>query len=101
MDFVKATLESDTRVLASEARRKHKTRGNTTSAGLFGSQAAKTIRTIDTTINCYFANFPLHKELSTGPTRIEFSHRLEKVGVTLSQWQRSCQPIMNWLNLTF
>ncbi|KAF5776724.1 hypothetical protein HanXRQr2_Chr12g0527471 [Helianthus annuus] len=65
MDFVKATLESDTRVLASEARRKHKTRGNTTSAG---------------------------------PTRTEFSHRLEKVGVTLSQWQRSCQPIMNWLN---
>ncbi|MFS7956209.1 hypothetical protein Hanom_Chr07g00651881 [Helianthus anomalus] len=53
-------------VLASEARRKHKTRGNTTSAGLFGSQAAKTIRTIDTMINFYFANFPLHKELSTG-----------------------------------
>lgn len=47
MSSAKAALESDTRVLAYEAGRKHKVRVNTISAGPLGSRAAKAIGFID------------------------------------------------------
>ncbi|KAL8227250.1 hypothetical protein R6Q57_017082 [Mikania cordata] len=63
MSSAKAALESDTRVLAFEAGRKHKIRVNTISAGPLGSRAAKAIGFIDTMIDYSFANAPLQKEL--------------------------------------
>ncbi|XP_019077386.2 enoyl-[acyl-carrier-protein] reductase [NADH] 1, chloroplastic isoform X1 [Vitis vinifera] len=63
MSSAKASLESDTRVLAFEAGRKHKIRVNTISAGPLGSRAAKAIGFIDMMINYSLANAPLQKEL--------------------------------------
>ncbi|KAE8720836.1 reductase [Hibiscus syriacus] len=63
MSSAKAALESDTRVLAFEAGRKHKIRVNTISAGPLRS-AAKAIGFIDTMIEYSIANAPLRKELS-------------------------------------
>ncbi|XAR62397.1 Enoyl-[acyl-carrier-protein] reductase (NADH) [Bertholletia excelsa] len=64
MSSAKAALESDTRVLAFEAGRKHKIRVNTISAGPLRSRAAKAIGFIDTMIEYSLANAPLQKELS-------------------------------------
>ncbi|KAK8520548.1 hypothetical protein V6N12_004483 [Hibiscus sabdariffa] len=64
MSSAKAALESDTRVLAFEAGRKHKIRVNTISAGPLRSRAAKAIGFIDTIIEYSKANAPLQKELS-------------------------------------
>lgn len=63
MSSAKSSLESDTRVLAFEAGRKHKIRVNTISAGPLGSRAAKAIGFIDMMINYSLANAPLQKEL--------------------------------------
>ncbi|OMO94244.1 Glucose/ribitol dehydrogenase [Corchorus capsularis] len=64
MSSAKAALESDTRVLAFEAGRKHKIRVNTVSAGPLKSRAAKAIGFIDTMVEYSKANAPLQKELS-------------------------------------
>lgn len=64
MSSAKAALESDTRVLAFEAGRKHKIRVNTISAGPLRSRAAKAIGFIDMMIDYSSANAPLQKELS-------------------------------------
>ncbi|KAL2238651.1 enoyl-[acyl-carrier-protein] reductase [NADH], chloroplastic-like [Sesamum indicum] len=64
MSSAKAALESDTRVLAFEAGRKHKVRVNTISAGPLRSRAAKAIGFIDMMIDYSIANAPLQKELS-------------------------------------
>ncbi|CAK7339215.1 unnamed protein product [Dovyalis caffra] len=64
MSSAKAALESDTRVLAFEAGRKHRIRVNTISAGPLRSRAAKAIGFIDTMIEYSLANAPLQKELS-------------------------------------
>ncbi|PIA53154.1 hypothetical protein AQUCO_00900035v1 [Aquilegia coerulea] len=64
MSSAKAALESDTRVLAFEAGRRHKIRVNTISAGPLGSRAAKAIGFIDKMIDYSYANAPLQKELS-------------------------------------
>lgn len=64
MSSAKAALESDTKVLAFEAGRKHKIRVNTISAGPLRSRAAKAIGFIDTMIEYSIANAPLQKELS-------------------------------------
>ncbi|KAH7560463.1 hypothetical protein JRO89_XS10G0027100 [Xanthoceras sorbifolium] len=64
MSSAKAALESDTRVMAFEAGRKHRIRVNTISAGPLGSRAAKAIGFIDTMIEYSLANAPLQKELS-------------------------------------
>ncbi|KAE8125357.1 hypothetical protein FH972_020176 [Carpinus fangiana] len=64
MSSAKAALESDTRVLAFEAGRKHKVRVNTISAGPLRSRAAKAIGFIDMMIDYSSANAPLQKELS-------------------------------------
>ncbi|KAF3442637.1 hypothetical protein FNV43_RR16553 [Rhamnella rubrinervis] len=64
MSSAKAALESDTRVLAFEAGRKHKIRVNTISAGPLRSRAAKAIGFIDKMIDYSSANAPLQKELS-------------------------------------
>ncbi|XP_057992204.1 enoyl-[acyl-carrier-protein] reductase [NADH], chloroplastic isoform X2 [Hevea brasiliensis] len=64
MSSAKAALESDTRVLAFEAGRKHKIRVNTISACPLRSRAAKAIGFIDTMIEYSLANAPLQKELS-------------------------------------
>lgn len=64
MSSAKAALESDTRVLAFEAGRKHKIRVNTISAGPLRSRAAKAIGFIDMMIEYSIANAPLQKELS-------------------------------------
>ncbi|XP_030517542.1 enoyl-[acyl-carrier-protein] reductase [NADH], chloroplastic-like [Rhodamnia argentea] len=64
MSSAKAALESDTRVLAFEAGRKHKVRVNTISAGPLRSRAAKAIGFIDMMINYSIENAPLQKELS-------------------------------------
>lgn len=63
MSSAKAALESDTRVLAYEAGRKHKIRVNTISAGPLRSRAAKAIGFIDDMINYSIANAPLQKDL--------------------------------------
>lgn len=59
MSSAKAALESDTRVLAYEAGRKHGIRVNTISAGPLGSRAAKAIGFIDKMINYSLSNAPL------------------------------------------
>ncbi|KAH7836545.1 hypothetical protein Vadar_002809 [Vaccinium darrowii] len=64
MSSAKAALESDTKVLAFEAGRKHKIRVNAISAGPLRSRAAKAIGFIDTMIEYSIANAPLQKELS-------------------------------------
>jgi enoyl-[acyl-carrier protein] reductase I len=64
MSSAKSALESDTRVLAFEAGRKHKIRVNTISAGPLRSRAAKAIGFIDMMIDYSIANAPLQKELS-------------------------------------
>ncbi|XP_024025342.1 enoyl-[acyl-carrier-protein] reductase [NADH], chloroplastic isoform X3 [Morus notabilis] len=64
MSSAKSALESDTRVLAFEAGRKHKIRVNTISAGPLRSRAAKAIGFIDMMIDYSSANAPLQKELS-------------------------------------
>lgn len=64
MSSAKAALESDTKVLAFEAGRKHKIRVNTISAGPLGSRAAKAIGFIDMMIEYSLANAPLQKELT-------------------------------------
>ncbi|XP_057501727.1 enoyl-[acyl-carrier-protein] reductase [NADH], chloroplastic-like [Actinidia eriantha] len=64
MSSAKAALESDTKVLAFEAGRKHKIRVNTISAGPLRSRAAKAIGFIDMMIDYSKANAPLQKELS-------------------------------------
>ena len=63
MSSAKAALESDTKVLAYEAGRKHNIRINTISAGPLGSRAAKAIGFIDAMINYSYANAPVKKEL--------------------------------------
>ncbi|CAM6036448.1 unnamed protein product [Sphagnum compactum] len=63
MSSAKAALESDTRVLAFEAGRKHGIRVNTISAGPLRSRAAKAIGFIDDMINYSTANAPLQQEL--------------------------------------
>eukprot|EP00850_Spirogloea_muscicola_P008172 SM000043S15800 [mRNA] locus=s43:225854:227805:+ [translate_table: standard] len=63
MSSAKAALESDTKVLAWEAGRKHGIRVNTISAGPLRSRAAKAIGFIDDMINYSSANAPLPKEL--------------------------------------
>ncbi|CAL5357950.1 unnamed protein product [Camellia sinensis] len=64
MSSAKAALESDTKVLAFEAGRKHKIRVNTISAGPLRSRAAKAIGFIDMMIDYSLENAPLQKELS-------------------------------------
>ncbi|XP_075481364.1 enoyl-[acyl-carrier-protein] reductase [NADH], chloroplastic-like [Primulina tabacum] len=64
MSSAKAALESDTRVIAFEAGRKHKVRVNTISAGPLRSRAAKAIGFIDMMIDYSLENAPLQKELS-------------------------------------
>ncbi|GBF98191.1 hypothetical protein Rsub_10691 [Raphidocelis subcapitata] len=64
MSSAKAALESDTRVLAYEAGRKHQIRVNTISAGPLGSRAAKAIGFIDDMIRYSYANAPVQKELA-------------------------------------
>ena len=62
MSSAKAALESDTRVLAYEAGRKHQVRVNTISAGPLGSRAAKAIGFIDDMIRwAYHPPFPPYK----------------------------------------
>ncbi|RWR77838.1 enoyl-acyl-carrier-protein reductase NADH, chloroplastic-like protein [Cinnamomum micranthum f. kanehirae] len=63
MSSAKSALQSDTRVLAFEAGRRHKIRVNTISAGPLGSRAAKAIGFIDMMIDYSLANAPLQKEL--------------------------------------
>lgn len=64
MSSAKAALESDTKVLAFEAGRKHQIRVNTISAGPLRSRAAKAIGFIDMMIDYSLENAPLQKELS-------------------------------------
>ncbi|KZV36401.1 NAD(P)-binding Rossmann-fold superfamily protein isoform 1 [Dorcoceras hygrometricum] len=64
MSSAKAALESDTRVLAFEAGRKHNIRVNTISAGPLRSRAAKAIGFIDMMIDYSLQNAPLQKELT-------------------------------------
>ncbi|KAG8371863.1 hypothetical protein BUALT_Bualt12G0007200 [Buddleja alternifolia] len=64
MSSAKSALESDTRVLAFEAGRKHNIRVNTISAGPLRSRAAKAIGFIDMMIDYSLENAPLQKELS-------------------------------------
>ncbi|KAI3676620.1 hypothetical protein L1987_86231 [Smallanthus sonchifolius] len=64
MSSAKAALESDTKVLAFEAGRKHRIRVNTISAGPLRSRAAKAIGFIDMMIDYSSENAPLQKELS-------------------------------------
>jgi enoyl-[acyl-carrier protein] reductase I len=63
MSSAKAALESDTRVLAYEAGRKHQVRVNSISAGPLGSRAAKAIGFIDDMIAYSYENAPFQKEL--------------------------------------
>jgi enoyl-[acyl-carrier protein] reductase I len=63
MSSAKSALESDTRVLAYEAGRKHSVRVNTISAGPLGSRAAKAIGFIDDMIAYSYQNAPIQKEL--------------------------------------
>merc|ERR1712023_188842 len=64
MSSAKASLESDTRVLAYEAGQKYKVRVNTISAGPLGSRAARAIGFIERVINYSYKNAPIEKELS-------------------------------------
>jgi len=64
MSSAKAALESDTRVLAFEAGRKHGLRVNTISAGPLASRAASAIGMIEEMVKYYGQNSPLPQELS-------------------------------------
>ncbi|KAL2225887.1 enoyl-[acyl-carrier-protein] reductase [NADH] 1, chloroplastic [Sesamum indicum] len=64
MSSAKSALESDTRVLAFEAGRRHNIRVNTISAGPLRSRAAKAIGFIDMMIDYSLENAPLQKELT-------------------------------------
>ncbi|XP_073052197.1 enoyl-[acyl-carrier-protein] reductase [NADH] 2, chloroplastic-like [Primulina eburnea] len=64
MSSAKAALESDTKVLAFEAGRKHDIRVNTISAGPLRSRAAKAIGFIDMMIDYSLENAPMQKELT-------------------------------------
>src|ERR1700755_2031874 len=64
MSSAKAALESDTRVLAYEAGRKHHVRVNTISAGPYASRAASAIGKIERMVDYYAANSPLPEVLS-------------------------------------
>jgi len=64
MSSAKAALESDTRVLAFEAGRKHGVRVNTISAGPFASRAASAIGIIDAMVQYCVANSPLPEALT-------------------------------------
>jgi enoyl-[acyl-carrier protein] reductase I len=63
MSSAKAALESDTRVLAYEAGRKHRIRVNTISAGPYASRAASAIGIIDAMVRYCAANTPLPEAL--------------------------------------
>lgn len=63
MSSAKAALESDTRVLAYEAGRKHKLRVNTISAGPYASRAASAIGIIGKMVEYCAANSPLAEQL--------------------------------------
>ena len=71
MSSAKAALESDTRVLAYEAGKKHKIRVNSISAGPLGSRAAKAIGFIDMIIAYSHANAPIQKELHAAEVRVD------------------------------
>ncbi|HVF40858.1 MAG TPA: enoyl-[acyl-carrier-protein] reductase [Gemmatimonadaceae bacterium] len=71
MSSAKAALESDTRILAYEAGRKHNVRVNTISAGPFASRAASAIGIIDKMVTYCAENSPLTEPLTA-----------EEVGVT-------------------
>ena len=64
MSTAKAALESDTRVLAYEAGRRHGIRVNTISAGPLASRAANAIGIIDRMIEYVSANSPLTDHLA-------------------------------------
>ena len=64
MSSAKAALESDTRVLAFEAGRRHGVRVNTISAGPFASRAASAIGIIDAMVQYCVANSPLPEAIS-------------------------------------
>jgi enoyl-[acyl-carrier protein] reductase I len=64
MSSAKAAMESDTKVLAFEAGRKHGLRINTISAGPFASRAASAIGIIDNMVKYCAANSPLPEMLS-------------------------------------
>lgn len=64
MSTAKAALESDTRVLAFEAGRRHGIRVNTISAGPLASRAANAIGIIDRMIEYVSANSPLTDHLA-------------------------------------
>jgi enoyl-[acyl-carrier protein] reductase I len=63
MSSAKAALESDTRVLAYEAGRKHGIRVNTISAGPYASRAASAIGIIDRMVEYCARNTPLPEAL--------------------------------------
>ena len=63
MSSAKAALESDTRVLAYEAGRKHGIRVNTISAGPLASRAASAIGVIEKMVTYYKGQSPLPQEL--------------------------------------
>jgi enoyl-[acyl-carrier protein] reductase I len=63
MNSAKAALESDTRVLAYEAGRKHGLRVNAISAGPYGSRAAKAIGFIERMIGYSDRNSPLKRHI--------------------------------------
>ena len=64
MSSAKAALESDTRVLAFEAGRRHGVRVNTISAGPFASRAASAIGIIDAMVQYCVANSPLPEAIT-------------------------------------
>ena len=64
MSSAKAALESDTRVLAYEAGRKHGVRVNVISAGPLASRAASAIGIIDRMVEYVARNAPLTEELT-------------------------------------
>jgi enoyl-[acyl-carrier protein] reductase I len=66
MSSAKAALESDTRVLAYEAGRKHGIRVNTISAGPLASRAASAIGIIDRMVEYCAQNAPLTEPLTAG-----------------------------------
>ncbi|MGH7284678.1 MAG: SDR family oxidoreductase, partial [Polyangiaceae bacterium] len=60
----KAALESDTRVLAFEAGRRHGVRVNTISAGPYASRAASAIGIIDAMVDYAAKNSPLPEPIT-------------------------------------
>jgi enoyl-[acyl-carrier protein] reductase I len=64
MSSAKASLESDTRVLAYEAGRKYGVRVNTISAGPWASRAASAIGIIDAMVDYAASNSPLAESIT-------------------------------------